>query len=189
MAASAGRRWWRWWRCPALAVAAVASLGMPPAGADTFPGNYDQALADNATHTFCLTSTFTTDPSVATYAMSVLDDTTQMTDDRIASCTSITDVWWWQSNLPAGTRGQRVCVTYNSAGRCESADIDLDFGELDIGGNDWYDRRKTSVHEVGHSVGANHDSESAMITGEVPSTALQWRRYSSHDVGHINNAY
>ena len=159
------------------------------AQADTFPDNYDKALADNANHTFCLAGSFTTDPSVATYAMNVLDDTTQMYDTRVTDCTSITDVRWRQTNLAGGLRGQRSCNSYNSAGECESADIEMDFPELDIGSNDWYDRRKTAVHELGHSVGANHDTVSAMISGGVPSTALQWRRYSPHDIEHINAAY
>lgn len=170
--------------------ACVIALGFlsTPVAADTFPGNYDSALADSALHTFCLTSTFTTDPSVARYAMDILDATTDMWDSE-QSCAMSTDVWWWQSDLPAGTRGQRSCYSHSSPGICDSSDIDLDFPELDIGTDDWYDRRKTSVHELGHSVGLNHDTESAMISGEIPSTALQWRRYSAHDIGHINAAY
>jgi hypothetical protein len=52
----------------------------------------------------------------------------------------------------------------------------------------WHNRRKTAVHELGHSVGLGHDTISAMITGSV-STALQWRRCRSHDIGHINSHY
>jgi hypothetical protein len=65
----------------------------------------------------------------------------------------------------------------------------LDYPQLDVGINDWYDRRKTAVHEVGHSVGLGHDAISAMISGEVPSIALVWRRYSPHDIGHLNANY
>jgi hypothetical protein len=171
------------------ASAFALSVLAAPAAADTFPGNYDAALADSSLHTFCLTSTFTTDPSIATYAMDVLDSTTDMWDSHYSSCDNSLDVWWWEWDLPGSLRGQRTCYAYNSAGRCDSSDIDIDLAQLDIGSDDWYDRRKTSVHELGHSVGANHDSESAMISGEIPSTALQWRRYSAHDIGHINAAY
>ncbi len=155
--------------------------------ANPFP-NIGLVLADNASHTFFITSTFSS-PAVATYAMSNLDKTTDMWDVSSPSCTSITDVCWWAEDLPAGDRGRWTCLSYNIDGECGSADIDLDFAEIDAGPNDWYDRRKTAVHELGHTIGLGHDAISAMIVGEVPSTLVQWRRYSVHDLGHINASY
>lgn len=177
-----------------LLVAAVAgALLAVPAGtaqANPFPNNYDSAVADSSLHVFCTTSGFTTDRTIATYAMDVLDSTTDMFDSDSGSCSSSSDdVWWWETNLPGTLRGQRTCFSHSSPGVCDSSDIDLDIAQLDVGSNDWYDRRKTSVHELGHSVGLGHDSISAMISGEIPSTALQWRRYSAHDIGHINAQY
>lgn len=179
----------------ALPLAAALSLLMVNgiAHANPFPNNYDNAVADSSLHTFCTTPGFTTDRTVATYAMSVLDDTTDMTDSDAGGCTNrSTDVWWWEEDLPNTLRGQRRCFSHSSPGPprvCDSSDVKLDYAQLDIGPNDWYDRRKTSVHELGHSVGLGHDTISAMISGEVPSTALQWRRYSAHDIGHINAQY
>lgn len=172
------------------AVAATLVLVGGTASANPFPNNYDSAVADSSLHTFCTTSGFTTDPTVATYAMDTLDNTTDLTDSNIGSCNSVTiDVWWWEEDLPGTLRGERSCFSHSSPGVCDSSDVKLDYAQLDIGGNDWYDRRKTSVHELGHSIGLGHDTISAMISGEVPSTALQWRTYSAHDLGHINAYY
>jgi hypothetical protein len=175
--------------CVVAAVIAMPSL----AHANPFPNNGDSTVADNSTHTYCYTSGFTTDRSVASYAMSVLDSTTDLTDlfpATPATCAFMeTDVWWWESNQPAGIRGVRDCWLESPNGICTSSDIDLDFAELDNGTSDWEDRRKTAVHEVGHSIGLGHDTVSAMRSGEIPSTSLTWRRYSAHDIAHINGAY
>ena len=50
----------------------VAALLVIPAAANanSFPGNGDSTVADNDLHTYCYTSGFTTDRSVASYAMS-----------------------------------------------------------------------------------------------------------------------
>ncbi len=159
-----------------------------PALADTFPGAAGGIIADNATHTFCF-ATFPIDQSIATYAMDNLDSQTIMTDFRDSSCTGSTDVWWWEVDLPAGVRGQENCVSFITSTKCDSANAKLDIAEIDIGSNDWYDRRKTSVHELGHSVGLGEGTDDAMILGEVPSTSIQWRSYSAHHVSHINSAY
>lgn len=118
-----------------------------------------------------------------------LDQTTDMTS-QAQSCLNYTDVWWYKADLPAGVRGQRVCVVVGDIPSvCDRSNVSIDFAEVDIGSNDWEDRRKTACHELGHSVGLNHDTASCMISGEIPSVGEQWRRYSSHDVGHINAQY
>jgi len=172
----------------------VAVLGIAsPAHANPFPNNYNLSVADNDLHTYCYTDTFVTDPSVADYAMAVLGNTTDMTDELMIDppfCGLFrgNDVWWWEEDLPAGTRGERSCELVNVPGKCASSDVRLDFAELDIGTFDWEDRRKTGVHEVGHSVGLG-DGNGAMITGEIPDATLQWRTYTAHDIGHINTQY
>lgn len=172
--------------CALMALALVGAS--TPAHADSFPGTM---YADGDNHTYCYTSTFTTDTSVGSYAMWVLAATTDM-HRTYQSCTSKTDVWWWQADLPGGVRGQWSCYAVEAwwlPHVCETADVTLDFPELDKGADDWHDRRKTAVHEVGHSVGLDHDTVSAMRSGEIPSTSLQWRRYSAHDISHIDAAY
>lgn len=182
----------------ALAMAALLVVGsmLAPtnANATTFPETW---LADGNFHTYCLTSTFTTAPAVAHNAMSVLDSTTDFTIGQDASCLDGTDIWWWQSDLPAGTRGQASCFAFHADGTCSSNDINIDFPELDLGANDAEDREKTAVHEVGHTIGLGHHSpaahDCAMRSGDITTFAdplnIKWRRYHAHDIEHINAQY
>ena len=166
-----------------------------PAHANPFPNNTDSTVADNGLHTYCYTSGFTTDASVASYAMSVLGNTTDMDDQFPIDppfCQFMeTDVWWFETNLTGTDRGIRDCWIESPTGTCTSSDIKLDFAQIDSGtGSVWEDRRKTAVHEVGHSVGLGHDTISAMKTGEIPDNSLTWRTYSAHDITfHINDEY
>lgn len=178
----------------ACMVAAMVIGTQTAAQANPFPNNGDSTFADNGLHTYCYTSGFTTDPSVASYAMDVLGDTTDMEDHfptTPATCTYMeTDVWWFESDLPASTRGVRDCWLESPNGICTSSDIDLDYAQLDLGGTlIWEDRRKTAVHEVGHSVGLGHDASSTMMSGPVPDASVTYRRYSAHDIAHINGRY
>jgi hypothetical protein len=180
-------------RLAALLAGALA-LALPAvASANVFPGNADATIADNGTHTYCYTSGFTTDQSVASYAMNVLDTTTDMSvifGVPPSTCFYMdTDVWWWENDQPAGTRGLRRCWLESPEGICQSSDVFLDYAELNIGANDWEDRRKTSVHELGHTIGLGHTGLGAMISGEIPDTSITWRRYGAHDLGHINATY
>lgn len=166
-----------------------------PAAADTFPGA-GLLLADDAIHTYCLTSSFFLEEHklVPEYAMYWLDQTTQMSDSPKATCVNSTDAKWYKTDLPPGYRGLAECAVVGDIPTvCDRTNLHLDFVELDIGGLDWEDRRKTACHELGHSVGLNHhpagSSEGCMVSGEIPSADVQWRRYTTHDVGHINAAY
>ena len=130
--------------------------------------------------------------------MSVLDSTTDMealfpTSPATAPMRRPTCGGGRSTIRPApagsGTAGTRIPV-----GICIASDIELDFDELDDGPNDtsdddWEDRRKTAVHEVGHSIGLGHDTISTMRQGEIPDTSLTWRRYSADDIADINGHY
>ncbi|HEX6023269.1 MAG TPA: hypothetical protein VFZ00_14835 [Solirubrobacter sp.] len=49
--------------------------------------------------------------------------------------------------------------------------------------------RRRCTRAAGRRIGLAHDSISAMISGEIPSTSITWRRYSAHDISHLNAAY
>jgi hypothetical protein len=170
----------------------LATLFATPTPGMAFPDNGDSTLADNAVHTYCYTSGFTTDASVGGYAMAVLGNTTDM-DDLFPITPSFcsymeTDVWWWELDLAAGIRGTRSCWLESPNGICTSSDVTLDYPQLDVGSFDWEDRRKTAVHEVGHSVGLDHGG-CAMISGQVPDASLTYRTFCTADINDINAAY
>ena len=158
------------------------------------PNNYDERVADDYIHTYCLTASFSLEEhkQVPEYAMYWLDATTSMVD-QAQSCLGYTDVWWYKANLAAGYRGERLCaVVGDIPSVCDRSNIYLDFGEIDIGGLDWEDRRKTACHELGHSIGLGEEPGSAycMMSGPIPSADLTYRRYSPHDITeHINAEY
>jgi hypothetical protein len=183
-------------RHAAILAFALASVLGPVAivTANTFPNNYDHRVADDAIHTYCLTSSYVLEEHkvVPEYAMYWLDATTDMSD-QAQSCLSYTDVWWYKTDLPAGYRGQRTCaVVGDIPSVCDRSNVHLDFAEIDIGGLDWEDRRKTACHELGHTIGLGEEPGTVycMVQGDVPNANETYRRYSSHDItSHINVQY
>lgn len=183
-----------------MLVSLLASSISSPALANSFPGNSDGTVANDSTETFCLGWSFTTDTSLAWYALIVLDQTTDMTYSYHSTCQAYTDAVWWEANLDGTTRGRRECYWYGSGGTCLLNDLWMDFNQIDCGlgsvqycssSYTWEDRAKTAVHELGHAVGLGHDesSSNAMKSGDVSSTAEVWRRYTSHDIGHLDTQY
>jgi hypothetical protein len=174
----------------AIIAAAAGSLFMPgQASATPYPETW---LPDSGLHTYCFTAGFSSsiDPGTGTYAMSILDSTTDMTISNLGACSAnTTDVWWFALDLAGTIRGQAECIFF-SGSVCDSADVRIDFAQIDIGDNDIADRDKTSVHEIGHTIGLGHHSPAshncAMISGEIPSLDIIWRRYDAHDISHIN---
>lgn len=172
---------------------AATLLGQQSAQATPFPDNSKQDRADNGAHSYCFNGSMTqARKDVVYWAMSRLDATTDMTVSSEV-CNLKTDVWWSQRDLPGSVSGSYDCAYYAGAHKCDTAEIYLDFGEIDKGGDDWYDARQTAMHELGHSIGLGHHSpgahQCAMYDGEVPGRDIKWRSYHSHDIGHINAAY
>ncbi|ACV05655.1 Uncharacterised protein [Kytococcus sedentarius] len=128
----------------------------------------------------------------AGYAMRRLRDTTDLTIEYIGyGCGryfGYNDMTWFSEDLPPGVRGRYQCDDCRG-GRSYKGSVYIDFPELKRGANDWSDIRKTTVHEVGHSLSFRHDSVSAMIQGEVPSTHWRWRSFSASDRDDINRAF
>lgn len=174
-----------------LAGAMTLSLVAVVHGDDFGTGPPDTGwFADGSGHSFCLTTGFNMG-DVARFAMDdSLDADTDMHDIEDSSCGSETDVWFFEGDLPTGTRGQYICQIRNGV-VCISADVTLDKAEIDIGSFDWEDRRKTACHEVGHSVGLQHGDGKfdCMINGEIPDQGAEWRHYSGHHIGHIDDRY
>lgn len=164
-----------------------------PVSADTFGGGPpDEGFkADSALHTYCYGPNFNADlQGHADYAMGTsLDADTDITGSKIA-CDASVDVEWLDANLPNGVTGQTVCTALNG-NICLSYDVTLDPAEIDEGINDFWDRAQTACHEAGHTVGLRHGGTTdCMLSGEVPDTSVQYRRYNSHHkFDHINPNY
>lgn len=169
----------------AVAAALLAAPMTPVATADEFNGcnSVSGCRPDNFEHTYCWGSTFTSTSlrSAANYAMGNLDSQTSYFDNYISSCTSITDVIW-HTMSSSTTRGDYICLAFNSAGNCEQARVRLNPSLL----TDTLNREKTACHEIGHSGGLAHSSTASdcMISGAVTSGH---RTYNAHHVDHLNN--
>jgi len=180
-------------RTPLLALALLLLLPPQQAAADAFNagppnGGYE---ADSANHLYCYGAGFDTGlRDDADYIMqSALDTETDMSDTFESSCNSGTDVEFLDANLPPGARGSYVCTTLSYV--CWASEVTVDPAEINIGSNDTEDLRKTLCHEVGHSVGLLHGAtDDCMLSGEIPNTNVQYRRYNYHHRwDHINVEY
>ncbi|MCP9968258.1 hypothetical protein [Actinomadura madurae] len=178
-----------------LTVTAVASGSLlavqARAQATPFP---ETRLADNATHTYCIAGGGWSSArrTSVVWGMNRLANTTDMGAKYESACGPHTDVVWKVKNLEGAERGRTRCTRVNGP-KCDSATIWMDFPQLAKGTDDWYDYRKTAVHEIGHTIGFDHHASGshkcAMRSGEVPSRSIVWRSYTAHDRSHINKTY
>jgi hypothetical protein len=144
--------------------------------------------ADGANHTWCeyrvnwIPSWF--DPFDD--AMSYLDSHTDMTTNRVYPCTEDTDILFSVRDsevLGSNTRGVSFCVDLNAATLvCNSSHVQLNSDLLLT----YTQRRKTSCHEIGHTVGLSHapTGDDCMISGNYG-----YAGYNPHHTLHINIAY
>lgn len=144
--------------------------------------------ADGAHHTWCefranwIPSWF--DPFDD--AMTYLDTRTDMTTSRDYACTPDTDILFSVRNsesLGATTRGVSFCIDLNLETMvCNSSHVQLNSDLLLT----YTQRRKTSCHEIGHTVGLSHapTGDDCMISGNYG-----YAGYNPHHTLHINIAY
>lgn len=159
-------------------------LGMGTASADTFGTGTDGSglLPDDATHSFCWGSNFTSTSfrNAASGRMANLDNQTSMSDSFV-SCSSLTDVRFELMSGSNGVRGDWTCLDW--VGQvCYSARIRMNTTYLT---ND-INRRKTACHEIGHSVGFSHlaPQTDCMVSGAV---SVETATYNTHHRTHIND--
>jgi hypothetical protein len=193
----------------AAAAALVATFGFAaPASADPFgldqPGNNVPGVGgipDNFNHTYCFRGNGWTAAwhTVVDTQMANLDNQTLYFDTFPIpnGCASTTDVWFELDASLGSTRGDWHCRLWNNGidgipesgdDRCEGATIRLNPSVL----TDGHQQRKTACHEIGHSVGLAHGTNTAtfwndcMFSGAVPA-GLQRERYNAHHVAHANS--
>jgi hypothetical protein len=119
-------------------------------------------------------------------AMTYLDTHTDMTTTRVYPCTTSTDILYsvqYSKDLGANTRGLSRCFNFNVALQvCNSSFVALNGDLLST----YTQRRKTSCHEIGHTVGLSHANtgDDCMISGNYG-----YAGYNPHHTLHINSAY
>lgn len=167
------------------AVAAVSLLVGTPASANTF--GYDgKGLyhADSAHHTFYfrdLTPEFHSSMNWARY--DALGKDTDMTEALLSTWESSVDVTAYDERYSYSWLGAAVCVR-STGDICQAWEVFLNIAKFD--GRHQDERTKTAVHEVGHTVGLGHTTDS---TSPMQSGYFRIIRYSVHDRGHINARY
>jgi hypothetical protein len=166
----------------ALALVALASsviFGATGAHGDPYADGYPDSgfKPDSDTHVYCFSPEFDAQAlqDAADYAFANLVNETTMHKNKVSPCYSTVDAVWHVQNL-TGLDGQYVCVDFESANRCQRASLTIDPGAM--GGPD--DRRQTSCHETGHSVGLTH-------AGDCMGTDSNEQRYHGHHEDHVNH--
>ncbi len=200
-------------RLVAVSAGLLASLALAaPAQADPFgldlPGKNVSGVGgipDNFTHTYCFNGGGWTAAwqNLVHGRMANLDTQTSYTDQwpQPGPCADITDVYFQLSTTATlgTTRGDYRCRLWNngvdgrpSSGdeRCESAIIRINSSTGVLTSD--HQRRKTICHEIGHSVGLAHGTDTTtfyndcMLTGAV-AEGTQWEQYNLHHRNHANS--
>lgn len=172
-----------------LAGAAAALLLLPPgpAAANTFgvdgAGLYH---ADNAEHTFHyvgLTAEFNSSMNWA--RVDALGNDTDMTQRYSSTRDNQIDVVAFDERYSENFLGAARCVRLVTSSQCDQWEVFLNIRMFD--GRTQNERTKTAVHEVGHTVGLGHSSES---TSPMQQGYFSIIRYSTgHDRPHLNGRY
>lgn len=186
----------RWLRI-SIAVAATAALVVPAetARADTWGSQSGSTGAnpDANPHSYCYNAYLSTMQSATVLAMNYLSTATDANvPARDSPCTlpagnGHTDVRWTTGDLSPGTSGQAPCAKYWPDGvQCDRYDVTMDEPEILIGSNDENDRKQSTCHELGHTVGLTHATDDCMESASSPDNAAIHYTYSTHHKSHIN---
>jgi len=180
-----------------IAWAAVAS----PATADTWPFN-SNFLPDQGNHNYCYSSTYTPQAEIRTQiynSMVYMHNNTNAKRTYHSTCDTSgegqTDVVWEGRSLSSGAIGDATCMVKWSSGRCDryrtriNGPLIRDHYSSDTYRNRQY--RKTSCHELGHTLGLDHYpspyNDSCQRSGWTGTIDASWTRtWTEHHRGHIN---
>ncbi|GAA2390079.1 matrixin family metalloprotease [Nonomuraea africana] len=189
---------------PAIILAATVVTTASPAGANGF-GSADGCcpFADNAKHWYNYASLETRTRTAVKAALLNLDAQTDMTVAPDTTPDPSTDVesydryyvdhWdldWDGSSTGYNLYAYAKCVKNIAPAdstqpwRCDQYEVRYDLADID-----WMTttkRQALACHEVGHTVGLSHSSESSSCLRTGAHTTI---KYSSHDVAHINGRY
>lgn len=148
---------------------------------------------DKEKHTWCYGGGFTM-TATADAAMTWLRTQTAVQTAYHSTCTAHTDVRWSQGSVTA-TYGRAACRVRNSNNYCDLYRIKLNKSIINAASHPASLRRKTTCHELGHTVGVRHyagsdlpgkdTAHSCMRSGAVPAPDKAWHtRYGAHHRTH-----
>jgi hypothetical protein len=191
-----------------MALVAIAS----PAAADTWPFN-SNFRPDTGNHNYCYSTTYYPRAEVRTEitnSMVYMNDNTDAKRSYHSTCDTAgdgqTDVVWRQQAPTGGAIGTASCSVKWASGRCDRYEVRLNVTLIrekyssEANRNRQY--RKTSCHELGHTLGLDHYTSnddrhnngdrtaytsSCQRSGWTGENLSSWTRtWESHHRGHIN---
>jgi len=199
----------------AVALTLPAVLAGSPAAADAWPYG-SLSRPDTGGHSYCYHNVFTPNQTLhdqIALSMQRMQVQTEVEYSYHSSCQTHTDVRWQQRE--AGTDGEAFgtasCYSHWEDGRCDEWIIrinwDLIAGWDNPDLNNANQARKTSCHELGHTLGLAHYGngdpyhnppdwvmdngepqyiQSCMRSGVADSGALWTKSWGAHHIGHVN---